>query len=52
MVFTKISSSTIFVNINNNKKCFLGMKSAYKNHFWRVMAAENWDFLLQQNITF
>ncbi len=36
-VSAKILSSTIIFNINNNKKCFLNTKIAYKNDFCRIM---------------
>ncbi len=37
MAFTKILSSTIVFNIDNNRKCLLSTKSAYKNDFSIIM---------------
>ncbi len=34
---TNIVRSTTIFNIDNSKKCFLSIKSAYKNDFWRIM---------------
>ncbi len=36
-VSTKLLSSTIVFNIDNNKKCFLSTKLKYQNEFWRIM---------------
>ncbi len=27
----------MFLNIDNNKKCFASITSAYKDDFWRIM---------------